>query len=184
MKEICINKEDPTSLGNLKARLRMMFLYDRARYHGGCVLSTDNLSELQMGFWTLHGDVGDIAPIQYLNKGFEIPYIARHIGIPNDIIDQAPSDDLGVTEENTDEAQLGANYKFVDTVMFVYNALRSSSDFHDKLYIDGHKELFETFLNESSLAKKIVARYKNSEFKRTPSGLFKYRDDDCFDLNI
>ena len=45
--------------GNVKARLRMIYLYYLARSLEGLVLSTDNQTEFQLGFWTLNGDVGD-----------------------------------------------------------------------------------------------------------------------------
>jgi len=54
--------------GNIKARLRMIYLYNLASMNEGLVLSTDNYSEYMLGFWTIHGDVGDYAPIQELWK--------------------------------------------------------------------------------------------------------------------
>ena len=50
--------------GNIRARLRMITLYDIASSQNGLVASTDNFSELATGFWTLHGDVGDVSPIR------------------------------------------------------------------------------------------------------------------------
>jgi NAD+ synthetase len=47
-------------MGNFKARMRMMYLYNLASQNGGLVLSTDNMTELLLGFWTLHGDVGNL----------------------------------------------------------------------------------------------------------------------------
>jgi len=55
-------------LGNIKARMRMMYLYNLASINKGLVLSTDNMTELLLGFWTLHGDVGDYGLIQQLWK--------------------------------------------------------------------------------------------------------------------
>jgi NAD+ synthetase len=46
-------------MGNIRARLRMITLYNLANKHQGFVASTDNFSELAAGFWTLHGDVGE-----------------------------------------------------------------------------------------------------------------------------
>lgn len=103
--------------GNLKARLRMITLYNVARATNGMVLSTDNYSELLAGFWTLHGDVGDYGVIQELFKGFEVPAVARYLGVHAGIIYQAPSDGLNVTDANTDEAQLGMTYKQFDAIM-------------------------------------------------------------------
>ena len=54
--------------GNIKARLRMITLYDLANELDGLVLSTDNYTEYLLGFWTLHGDVGDFGMIQNLWK--------------------------------------------------------------------------------------------------------------------
>lgn len=58
----------PIANGNLQARCRMIHLYDLAGIHGGLVMSTDNQTEYQLGFWTIHGDVGDFDPIQDLWK--------------------------------------------------------------------------------------------------------------------
>ena len=63
--------EDPNEKirqGNVKARIRMIALYDLAQLHHGMVLSTDNYTEYLLGFWTLHGDVGDYAMVQNLWK--------------------------------------------------------------------------------------------------------------------
>lgn len=54
--------------GNMKARMRMMVLYDLAQLYKGIVIATDNYTEYLTGFWTLHGDVGDYAPIMNLWK--------------------------------------------------------------------------------------------------------------------
>lgn len=54
--------------GNLQARCRMKHLYDIASIRKGLVMSTDNQTEYQLGFWTIHGDVGDFDPIQDLWK--------------------------------------------------------------------------------------------------------------------
>lgn len=58
----------PISEGNIQARLRMIYLYNLASIHKGLVMSTDNQTEYQLGFWTIHGDVGDFDPIQGLWK--------------------------------------------------------------------------------------------------------------------
>ena len=54
--------------GNVKARIRMIYLYDLASVNNGLVLSTDNYTEYLLGFWTLHGDVGDYGMVQNLWK--------------------------------------------------------------------------------------------------------------------
>jgi len=152
--------------GNIKARLRMITLYDLARKTNGLVLSTDNLSEFQMGFWTLCGDVGNISPIQNIGKGFELPVIANVLNIRKDIITQAPSDGLMVTEENTDEAQLGGNYMEVDSIMNIYlNTLPVVAEVASQL----RKSLFSLVENDIEGTKKvskIISRYEALTFKR------------------
>ncbi len=62
------SNNEPIRRGNVKARMRMIYLYDLAQIHRGLVLSTDNWTEYLLGFWTLHGDVGDYGMIQELWK--------------------------------------------------------------------------------------------------------------------
>tara|TARA_Y100000768_G_scaffold363754_1_gene323667 strand:+ start:3242 stop:4180 length:939 start_codon:yes stop_codon:yes gene_type:complete len=102
--------------GNIRARLRMITLYNQASLHKGIVGSTDNFSELAAGFWTLHGDVGDVAPIQSLTKSWEIPALADELGVPESIISAIPTDGLGVA--NGDEDQFGFSYLEFDIAMF------------------------------------------------------------------
>jgi len=102
--------------GNIKARLRMMLgVYHAARLLKGMVLSTDNLSEFWMAFWTICGDVGDFGIIQSLLKGLELYDIARYLGVPESIIQAIPDDGLGVAGNDAD--QLGAEYPLLDKVM-------------------------------------------------------------------
>jgi nicotinamide-nucleotide amidase len=140
--------------GNMKARLRMITLYDMARRVDGMVLSTDNLSEYNMGFWTINGDVGDYGPIQNIGKGFELPELAKELNIREDIIFQKPSDGLMVTADNTDEAQLGATYKEIDMIMFVKDNPKEIDKKFRKRFLDKKK------------SKKIIQRYKSTKFKR------------------
>jgi NAD+ synthetase len=100
--------------GNIRARLRMITLYHTASRHRGLVVSTDNFSELAAGFWTLHGDVGDLAPIQSLTKSWEVPALAWHLGVPASVISANPTDGLGIS--TGDETQLGYSYAQADLV--------------------------------------------------------------------
>ena len=61
------SKASKISDGNIMARLRMMYLYQLASLYKGIVIDTDNLSEHMLGFYTIHGDVGDYnVGIRYL----------------------------------------------------------------------------------------------------------------------
>lgn len=103
-------------MGNIRARLRMITLYNLASKHQGFVASTDNFSELAAGFWTLHGDVGDVAPIQSLTKSWEVPALAEYLGVPQSTIDAVPTDGLGIA--NGDEDQFGFSYLEFDIALF------------------------------------------------------------------
>jgi NAD+ synthetase len=103
--------------GNIKVRLRMITLYHIAQLTGGLVISTDNLSELWMGFWTINGDVGDLSPIQHVWKGLEEYKIARVLGVPEESIKAVPTDGLDIIPNGTDEDQLGLPYEELDRVI-------------------------------------------------------------------
>ena len=150
--------------GNVKARLRMITLYDLARKTGGLVLSTDNYSEYNVGFWTLCGDVGDFSQIQFLTKGFEVPQLAKALGIRDDIITQPPSDGLGVTDENTDEAQLGADYKTLDTVLMIE---LGKLEVPDEIKILLKEKLHS--IPEQDVVNNLISKHKSTEFKRQGS---------------
>jgi NAD+ synthetase len=70
MKGTCELHGDSTyiSQGNVKARLRMIYLYNLASINQGLVMDTDNLTEHYLGFFTIHGDVADFNPIGGLWK--------------------------------------------------------------------------------------------------------------------
>lgn len=114
--------------GNIKARLRMIYLYNLAQEYRGMVLSTDNRTEYLLGFWTLHGDVGDYTPLYGLWKT-EVYALARVLAATEQdmhkrealqaCIDGLPTDGLGISV--SDVEQLGArDYEEVDDTLADY----------------------------------------------------------------
>jgi len=153
--------------GNIKARLRMITLMDVARKTSGMVLGTGQLSEDEyMKFFTLGGDDRtDFDCIHNIGKGFEVPALARTLGIRDDIISQPPSDGLSVTDENTDEAQLGANYQEIDTIMSIYlGNLPVPNEIKDMLKVQLFN-LVETDLEGAKKVAKVISRYETFKFK-------------------
>lgn len=65
-----VEDEKQTKLadGNIQARLRMIYLYNLASIYSGLVIDTDNLTENNLGYFTIHGDMGDFNPIGGLWK--------------------------------------------------------------------------------------------------------------------
>jgi len=110
--------------GNIKARTRMIYLYDLASKHRGMVLSTDNYTELLLGFWTLHGDVGDYGMIQNLWKT-EVYEMARFLANEMeeeskkallDCVYAVATDGLGITNSDLDQIQANS-YEEVDQIL-------------------------------------------------------------------
>ncbi len=141
--------------GNIKARTRMVYLYDLASRYDGMVLSTDNYTELLLGFWTLHGDVGDYGMIQNLWKT-EIYAMSRYIVSQlgdeaakkalGDCIEAVATDGLGITKSDLDQIQAGS-YEEVDQILL--KLIHNTEDLKD---FEKHP---------------VIQRKRNSEFKRS-----------------
>ncbi len=96
------------AVANLKPRLRMASLYQLANSLGFLVAGTGNRSELTIGYYTKYGDGGvDLLPIGALLKS-EVRSLARHLGVPEAIIDKPPS--AGLWPGQTDEREMGFGY--------------------------------------------------------------------------
>lgn len=143
--------------GNLRVRLRMMTVYNEAARQRGLVGSTDNFSELAAGFWTLHGDVGDLAPIQSLVKSWEVPRLAEIYGVPSATVFATPTDGLGISKG--DEDQFGFSYLEFDIVLLT--AIQ-------RIVITREKLLIDLDVPQQDLARvnQILDRIKMSAFKR------------------
>ncbi len=97
---------------NLKPRLRMAALYYIANQRRYMVAGSGNRSEIVIGYFTKHGDGGvDIMPLGNLVKS-QVRELARHLGVPEAIIDKPPS--AGLWEGQTDEAEMGVSYEELD----------------------------------------------------------------------
>jgi NAD+ synthase len=106
---------DRLTLGNLKARLRMIVLYFHANSHNYLVCGTGNKTEISLGYFTKHGDGAcDILPIGDLYKG-EVRELARELNIPESIIQKVPS--AGLWSGQTDEGEIGCTYEEMDDAL-------------------------------------------------------------------
>lgn len=149
--------------GNVRARLRMITLYNLASLYGGFVASTDNLSELAAGFWTLHGDVGDVAPIQSLWKSWEVPYLAKINGVPESTWRATPTDGLGI--DSGDEAQLGASYLEWDLMVMAIHEIVQTLDPGESIATVAEVFNFDD-ARASNVFISVVKRMGGSWFKR------------------
>jgi NAD+ synthase len=97
---------------NLKPRLRMSALYYFANRLSYLVVGTGNRSEIAIGYSTKFGDGGvDILPLGNLLKR-DVKRLAVRLGVPNRIIEKAPS--AGLWEGQTDEGEMGVTYDQLD----------------------------------------------------------------------
>jgi NAD+ synthase len=93
---------------NIKPRLRMASLYFIANSMNALVAGTGNRSEIALGYYTKYGDGGvDLLPIGNLLKS-EVRALAAELGVPQPIIDKAPT--AGLWPGQTDEAEMGFTY--------------------------------------------------------------------------
>ncbi len=106
---------DPARRGNVMARTRMITLFDMSAKHRGVPLGTGNKTERLFGYYTWHAD--DSPPINPLGDLYksQVWALARHLGVPADIIDKPASADL--IQGQTDEGDFGISYARADELL-------------------------------------------------------------------
>lgn len=186
MRATCSQRHLMTTIGqgNIKARLRMTYLYNEANYFKGLVMDTDNLTEHYLGFFTIHGDVCDYNPIGGLWK-HEVYELAEFIrdyykyenGVLNTkkvhaldaVLRIRPTDGNGVNNLG-DMGQIApafANdknviaYKKVDDIIMTY-----------LYYVGRHPDEFNSAMNAlyenhgKETVDGVIHRIKSTEYKR------------------
>ncbi|MEI6679683.1 MAG: NAD(+) synthase [Mariniphaga sp.] len=88
---------------NFKQRSRMSMLYYYAELMHYAMIGTPNKHEYNQGFFVKNGDgAGDVMPIINLYKS-QIYQLARHLGIPAEIIERVPTTDTYSAEQTQEE---------------------------------------------------------------------------------
>lgn len=190
-----IQTQTPIANGNIQARLRMIYLYNLASIHNGIVMSTDNQTEYQLGFWTIHGDVGDFDPLQDLWKtevyGLaewlsnyykdtlksldsveeKLEYCKMYEAI-NKSIGLTPTDGLGIS--NSDLDQIGAkSYEEVDFILqdfLAYNDLFPENS--KRINVGNYLVENAMYHIDSDVINKVLQRHIASEFKRKKTPIY------------
>lgn len=192
-------RRTPISDGNIQARLRMIYLYNLASIYNGLVMSTDNQTEYQLGFWTIHGDVGDFDPLQDLWKtevyGLaewlsnyyknqlstitsakeKLKYCKMYEAI-NESIDLTPTDGLGIS--SSDLEQIGAkSYEEVDKILQDFSSYNKLFPEYDKnVNADRYLEYNALYDIDPRVIKKVLDRHLKSEFKRKKAPIYIERN--------
>jgi NAD+ synthase len=141
-----------TRKGNIMARCRMIVLYDQSEAFGGLVIGTSNKTEILLGYSTIFGDSASaLNPIGDLYKT-QVRQLSRAMGVPDEIVDKAPSADLWA--DQTDESELGFTYAEVDKLFYLLIDQRYSMN-----------ECVEAGFDEA-FVQAVIKRVRQNQFKR------------------
>jgi NAD+ synthase len=144
--------QDKLSKGNLKARTRMIYNYYYANRLGRLVCGSSDKSESMMGYFTKWGDIAaDISPIMDLYKT-QVRKLARHMGIPQAIVDKPSSPALWPNQLAEDE--LGIPYAKLDLILYGLERFMKPEEIGAQLAIEKH------------VVAKIKQRWLSAEHKR------------------
>lgn len=148
----------PSRRGNLCARVRTAILFDlsqKSLEQGPkrlLPLGTGNKSERLLGYFTWHGD--DAPPINPLGDVWKtwVWGLARHVGVPAEIVDKPASADLIVGQ--TDEGDLRVTYPVADRILY----LRTERGWpREKIIASGFAE---------ADVEAVLSRLESTHFKR------------------
>jgi NAD+ synthase len=101
--------------GNVMARMRMIFGYEECERWGALMLGTSNKTEALLGYTTIWGDSASALNLICDLYKTQVRQLARSIGVPQVILEKAPSADLEPNQ--TDENDIGFSYYAVDSVL-------------------------------------------------------------------
>jgi len=109
------NDSESLAFANIKPRVRMAINYYYANKLNRLVAGTGNKSEIKVGYFTKYGDGGvDFLPIGDLYKT-EVVELAKHLGVPDSIVQKKPSARLW--KGQTDEDEMGIAYRDLDVIL-------------------------------------------------------------------
>jgi NAD+ synthase len=144
--------EDKLCKGNLKARTRMLYIYYYANKLNLIVCGSSDKSETMIGYFTKWGDVAaDIAPLMDLYKT-QVRKLAKHIGVPDEIVDKPPSPMLWPGQKA--EEEIGVKYELLDLILYGLEHFMKTDEIAEQLNI------------ERELVERIEKRWKSMEHKR------------------
>lgn len=177
--------------GNIKARLRMIYLRHLASVHKGVVLDNDNFTEWNLGFWTVGGD----SPMD-INLGLHYLWKTEIYELANFLLEEqnqsdryqallasmklTPTDGNGVS--NSDCEQFGLdNYEQVDDVlktMYYNDKFFEQWTESNQIFKGPHPEyirLIDSY-NEQGVDK-VMVLHQNTEYKRIPAPIKPTKDE-------
>lgn len=113
---------------NFKQRSRMSMLYYHAERLHYAVIGTPNKHEVEQGFFVKHGDgAADVMPIGHLYKT-QVYQIAKHLGVPQEIIDRTPTTDTYTAEQTQEDFFYQMPFKQMDLMWYGWENNYSSEE--------------------------------------------------------
>ena len=144
--------KDKLSKGNVKARIRMVYIYYHANRLNMLTCGSSDKSETMMGYFTKWGDVAaDISPMMDLYKT-QVRRLSRHIGVPEEIAAKAPSPTLWPGQ--LAEKDLGLKYEKLDLILYGLEHFMEPIEIARQLHI------------EKEAVNKVKSKWLAAEHKR------------------
>jgi NAD+ synthase len=154
-----LEKKRLSTIGNIKARVRMINLYMAANETNSIVVGSGDKSEFLIGYFTKYGDGGtDILPIADLYKT-QVRVLATHLGVPEVIVTKPSSP--GLWKDQTAEGEIGMKYEQLDMILYGLEHFMEPRQIADALKISA-----ETVLDVEKTIRKV-------EHKRRGGIVFK-----------
>jgi NAD+ synthase len=147
-----LDSSDKLCKGNIKARMRMIYIYYHANKLGTLVCGSSDKSETMMGYFTKWGDVAaDISPLMDLYK-VQVRKLARHIGIPKEIVAKPSTPALWPGQ--LAEKELGIEYEQLDLILYGLEHFMATEEIAKQLRLN------------KALVGKVKHRWLTAEHKR------------------
>ena len=106
---------------NFKQRVRKTLEYYHADRLNYAVVGTPNRLEYDQGFFVKNGDgAADLKPIAHLYKT-QVYSLARHLGVPDEICEAAPTTDTYSLQQGQDEFYFALRYDRMDLALWAFN---------------------------------------------------------------
>lgn len=150
------------TIGNIRARVRMVLEYIDSNHNKKLVLGTGNRSEYLLGYFTKYGDgATDVNPLTDIYKT-QVQELAKYIGVPSKFIEKEPS--AGLWEGQTDREELNESYETIDKVLrALFDKEKSVKEASMELDID------------NSTVERVKMLYDKTSHKRESSDYPKLR---------
>ena len=161
---------DKLSKGNVKARIRMVYLYYYANKLKKIVCGSSDKSETMIGYFTKWGDVAaDISPLMDIYKT-QVRQLALHIGVPTEIVTKPSTP--GLWPDHLAEEELGVKYETLDLILFGLERFMTAEEIAKQLnlsikLVDGIKKrwLATEHKRRTPLTTKLGYRTVGADFR-------------------